>query len=100
MSPYQKVIKWITPPEAKPIAEKMMQSAQRVRELAKRAKSVEESLQSSWKGKAKDRFSAEYRPLVGDLEKYAALLERRAAAIAAVAVWIEIQEWVEDKLNL
>ena len=96
MSPFRSIIKWITPPETRPIVEELFVQAQRVREIARQVKSVGHELDGTWTGGARNIFFSHYDPLPGDLDRFANSLESKARSIAAITVWIEVKEWFED----
>lgn len=89
-----KVPKRIHPPEAKEIAGKFRQAATEARKLASQLQVISNALDSSWEGRAKDRFMADFRSEPGNLNSYADYLEHCARKIEdiEVTVWEEKDE--------
>ena len=96
MSPYRTIIKWITPSEARPVANELLNHAQRVRAISNKIKPIHSELDSTWSGGAKRKSLSKYDPLASDLNRFADSLESKAFSIAAISVWIEVKEWFDD----
>ena len=87
--PLQKEIKKIeevVPPEAHAIAAAFRREAQRVRELAVQQRGVKGTLDSTWLGNSKNRFSAEFDPEISKLDRYADMLEDKARQIEKITI--------------
>jgi len=95
MSPYRTVGRWQTPPEAGQIAARYRSAASQVRDMAQRVSGLRGNL-DSWSGPARDVFFARYDPLLGELNRFAEVLEQMANEIAATQIWVEEQEWYEE----
>ena len=99
MSPYRTIIEWITPPETKPIVSELFAQAQLVRDLRSQLQTVRNELDSSWTGGAKNTFVSSLDSLINQYGGYANNLDAKAQEIAAITVWIEVQQWFEDVIN-
>ena len=87
--PLQKEIKKteeIVPPEAHSIAAAFRREAQRVRELAEQQRGVQGTLEWTWLGNSKNRFSVEFNPEIGRLDDYAKMLDQKAQEIEKITV--------------
>ena len=96
MSPYRTIIQWITPPEARPIADALFAIADEVKLISNQVEGVGSNLEGSWRGTAKNIFFSHYDSLPGELDRFASSLEAKAGAVAAISIWIEIMEWFDD----
>lgn len=99
MSPYRTIIEWITPPETRPIVSELLAQAQQVRDLRGQIERVRNDLDSSWTGGAKNSFISNLDSLIHDYGNFANNLETKAGEIAAITVWVEVQQWFEDIIN-
>jgi len=96
MSPYQTIIEWITPDQTRPIVSELLAQAQQVRELKNQIQAVRHELDGSWTGGAKNTFISKLDSLMQEYSNYANNLEGKAREIAAITVWVEVQQWFED----
>ncbi len=67
--------------------------AGQIRELASEVRSIGASLDGTWEGNAKARFSEEYRPEPGNTQACAEALEDLANRIEAISVTIWETSW-------
>lgn len=78
----------IVPPEAYAIAAAFRREASRVRELSAKNRSTKGTLDSTWQGNSKNRFSGDYDPQISQLDSYANLLEENARQIESIRVTV------------
>lgn len=90
MSPYKEIrySENIVPPEAHAIAASFRREAQRVRELVTQNRSIKGTLDNTWEGISKNKFSGDYDPQIGQLDNYANVLEAKARQIENIHVTI------------
>jgi uncharacterized protein YukE len=87
-----RVKKTFTPPEAYAIAVQFRARANHVRELAKQLRKVKSSLDATWEGNSKNRFSSGYDVEISKMDNFADWLEEKANQIERikVTVWEEV----------
>jgi uncharacterized protein YukE len=78
----------IVPSEAHAIANSLRREAQRVRDLASHSRSIKGSLDSTWEGNSKNRFSNDFDPQITQLDNFANSLEEKARQIENIHVTI------------
>ena len=85
----------IVPLEAHSIAASFRNEANRVRELANQHRRIKSTLDYSWEGNSKNKFSGNFDPQIGQLDNYANMLEDKARQIENihVIVWKTRWEW-------
>jgi len=102
--PYQKVrvpvLRVFVPREAHSIAAQLRAAVGPVRAFAQQLRKIDGTLDATWEGNSKNRFSEGYEPELGRTEDLAGSVEHVAGQIASmsVSVW-ETQEeevWVPD----
>ena len=99
MSPYKDIqtSESIVPSEAHSIAASFRREAQRVRDLAANHRSIKGTLDSTWEGNSKNRFSGDFDPQISQLDNYAGTLEEKARQIENihVTVWKTVRVYVK-----
>ena len=90
MSPYKEIrtSESIVPPEAHGIAASFRREAQRVRQLAASHRSIKGTLDTTWEGLSKNKFSGNFDPQIGQLDNYANMLEEKARQIENIHVTV------------
>lgn len=78
----------IVPPEAHAIAESFRKEANRVRELASQSRKIKGTLDGSWQGISKNKFSIDFDPKISQLDNYANSLEEKARQIENIHVTV------------
>jgi uncharacterized protein YukE len=78
----------IVPQEAHAIAASFRREANRVRELSAKNRNNKSTLDSTWQGNSKNRFSNDYDPQISQLEEYARALEEKARQIENIRVTV------------
>lgn len=73
--------RWFVPPEAHTIAAQFRTQAGVIRDQATALRKAKSTLDSSWEGNSKNKFMAEFDPMPGNLDSYAAWLEQAANKI-------------------
>jgi WXG100 family type VII secretion target len=94
--PIIKKPKTFTPPEAYQIAAKFRRQASHVRGLARQLREVQSTLDSTWEGNSKNRFSSRYNPEISKMDSFAEWLEERAGHIEGITVTIWEEVYVPD----
>ncbi len=97
MSPLKEILvpETIVPPEAYGIAAAFRSEARRVRELAAQNRSTKGTLDGTWQGNSKIRFSGDFEPRITDLDNYANSLEDKARQIENIRVTIWKTQFVK-----
>jgi uncharacterized protein YukE len=90
--PYVKIsvpyLHTFVPPEAPAIAAQLRAIAGPVRALAQELRAIDGTLDASWEGNSKNRFSEAYRPTINRVEDLAASIEHAAGRIGSMTVSI------------
>lgn len=88
-----RIKKTFVPPEAYGIAAQFQAQANRVRDLASQLRKVKSTLDATWEGNSKNRFSSGYEPEVSKMDNFADWLEDKANQIEriTVTVWEEVR---------
>jgi uncharacterized protein YukE len=84
----------IIPPEAHTIAAAFRNEARRVRDLASQNRSTKGTLDGTWQGNSKNKFSGNYDPQIGQLDNYANMLEEKAREIENIHVIVLKKKFV------
>jgi len=84
----------IVPPEAHSIAAAFRREANRVRELANQQRRIKSTLDYSWEGNSKNKFSNDFDPQIGQLDNYANMLDEKARQIEDIHVNVDRTKWV------
>lgn len=87
-----RVPRTFTPPEAYAIAAQFQAQAKHVRDLANQLRKVKTTLDATWEGNSKNRFSSGYEPEISKMDSFADWLEEMANQIERikVTVWEEV----------
>jgi uncharacterized protein YukE len=85
----------IVPPEAYGIAAAFRKEAQRVRGLVTQNRSTKGTLDGTWEGNSKNKFSGDYDPQIGQLDNYVSMLESKASQIENIHVTIWVKKTVK-----
>lgn len=80
------VPEYYVPNEAFVIAAEFRREASRVRELAAQSRATKGTLDGTWQGNAKNKFSADFDPRISGLDNYANMLEDKARQIESIRV--------------
>lgn len=88
MSMLIRVPRTFVPKEAKIIASKFRQEANNIRSLANQLRNVQRTLNSTWEGKSKNNFMAEFNSEPSNLESYARWLDDQARNIESMTVTV------------
>ena len=90
MSPYKEIrtSESIIPSEAHAIAASFRREAQRVRDLAAKHRSIKGTLDSTWEGLSKNKFSGDFDPQISQLDNYVNTLEEKARQIENIHITV------------
>lgn len=99
MADVRKVVRRITPHEARPIADKLYEIAEQLRRIARDMRSIEQELAPTWSGGAKDKYFSSFTPVPDDLTHFASNIDSKAVAVSAISVLVEVEERIDGAFD-